>query len=250
MAKMTLLEMVQDILNDMDGDEVNSISDTTESMQVAQIIKTTFFELMSGRDWPHLATLSQLTASGDSNKPTHMSISNDVQSVDMIKYDKIKDGETKKNYLEVTYLEPAKFMKIINSRDSTASDVTTVTDDSNVELLIINDSPPIYYTSFDDQNLIFDSYDSVVDTTLATSKTQVFGYKEPIWSHTDTATPDLPSKNFPQFLAESKSVCFNSLKQAANQKEEQKAQRQSRWNARKKWRINGGIKYPNYGRIK
>ena len=42
MAKMTLLAMVQDILNDMDGDEVNSISDTVEAEQVAQIIKTTY----------------------------------------------------------------------------------------------------------------------------------------------------------------------------------------------------------------
>jgi hypothetical protein len=31
MAKMTLLEMVQDIMSDMDSDEINSISDTQEA---------------------------------------------------------------------------------------------------------------------------------------------------------------------------------------------------------------------------
>jgi len=38
MAKKTVLDMVQDILSDMESDEVNSISDTTEALQVAQII--------------------------------------------------------------------------------------------------------------------------------------------------------------------------------------------------------------------
>jgi len=42
MAKMTVLEIVQDILNDIDGDEVNSIDDTLESEQVAQIVKSTY----------------------------------------------------------------------------------------------------------------------------------------------------------------------------------------------------------------
>jgi hypothetical protein len=41
MAKMTLLEIVQDILSDMDSDEVNSINDSVESLQLAQMIKST-----------------------------------------------------------------------------------------------------------------------------------------------------------------------------------------------------------------
>jgi hypothetical protein len=49
MAKMTLLEMTQDILSDMDSDEVNSINDSVESLQVAQIIKTTYFNIVNGR---------------------------------------------------------------------------------------------------------------------------------------------------------------------------------------------------------
>jgi len=54
--KLTLLEIVQDIMNDMDGDEVNAISDTIESQQVAQIVKTTYLEMMANRNWPHLLT--------------------------------------------------------------------------------------------------------------------------------------------------------------------------------------------------
>ena len=51
--KMNLLEITQDILNDMDGDEVNSIDDTFESAQIAQIIKSTYYAIISNRNWPH-----------------------------------------------------------------------------------------------------------------------------------------------------------------------------------------------------
>jgi hypothetical protein len=42
-AKMTLLEIVQDVLNDMDSDEVNSISDTVEATQIANICRSVYY---------------------------------------------------------------------------------------------------------------------------------------------------------------------------------------------------------------
>ena len=84
MAKLTLLQMTQDILNDMDSDPVNSIDDTDESIQVAQIVKTTYFNITSQRDWPFLRTLSALTGLGDTNNPTKMQIpttSNKIHSI-------------------------------------------------------------------------------------------------------------------------------------------------------------------------
>ena len=57
--QMTLLEMVQDILNDIDSDPVNSIDDTEESVQIAQIIKTSYFALSTNRNWPHQKKLIQ-----------------------------------------------------------------------------------------------------------------------------------------------------------------------------------------------
>ena len=65
MAKLTLLEIVQDIMNDMDSDEVNSISDTEESSQIAQIVKTTYFEILGRRDWPHLSKFTNLNSISD-----------------------------------------------------------------------------------------------------------------------------------------------------------------------------------------
>ena len=46
MAKLTVLEIVQNILSDLNSEEVNSISDTIEADQVAEIVKTTYLDLV------------------------------------------------------------------------------------------------------------------------------------------------------------------------------------------------------------
>jgi len=248
MPKLTLIEMVQDALSDMDSDEVNSINDTIEALQVAQIIKTTYFEILNDGDWPHLGQLMQLTASGTSAKPTHMTIPDNVRYMEWIKYNKRLSTDTKDKYAAVTYMEPQVFLEFVNQRDSSNSDVKVVTDDSGVKLLILTNVAPTYYTSFDNDVVVFDSHDSDVDATLQQSKTQTYAYREPTFSMTDTYVPDLPSKAFPYLLAEAKSVCFNALKQSANQKEEQRSTRQKRRLSQERYRMAGGITYPNYGR--
>ena len=85
MAKMTLLEMVQDIMSDMDSDEVNSINDSQEATQVAQLIKSTYYNIIDGRDMPFLYELFQLEALGDSSKPSHMRLPEDIIDLKFIK---------------------------------------------------------------------------------------------------------------------------------------------------------------------
>jgi len=250
MSKMTLLALVQNILNDMDSDEVNSINDTVEAQQIAEIVKTTYEEIISDRQWPHLKTMVQLTASGTSSRPTHMSIGDDVQEVIWLKYDKATDTDTKKKYADVIWKSPAEFMLLTNARNSDESTVDVITDDSGVDVLILNNQAPTYYTSFDDINLVFDSYDSDVDSTLQTSKTQAYVYAEPSLTIADATIPNLPSKNFPYLLAEAKSVAFNALRQSPNAKEEQRSRRQRIWASREKWRNDGDLQTPDYGRHK
>ncbi len=248
MPTLTLLELVQDVLSDMDSDEVNSIDDTVEATQVAQIIKTTFFEIINDGVWPHLGQLLQLTASGDNNKPTHMTLPEDVRYMEWIKYNKRTSTDTKDKYAAVEYVEPLDFIEKLNQRVSSSSNIKVVTDDSGISLLVLTTAAPTYYTSFDNDSIVFDSYDTTVDTTLQASKVQSFGYREPTFSLADAFVPDLPSKAFPYLLSESKSVAFNALKQTSNPKEEQRSNRQKRRLSQERWRYEGGITYPNYGR--
>lgn len=248
MAKLTLLDLTQRILNDMSGDEVNSISDTLESQQVASIIRDTYQEIISSRSWPHLNQLLTPSPQG-STYPTHVDLDDSWVFIKEVKYNKITQTGTKKVYDEVLYMEPEDFLEHLNARNSSNSDIDTISDPvSGVELLILNDVAPTYWTTFDDETLVFDSYDSLVDTNLQESKFQIWGNKEPTWTHTDTAIPDLPAKAFPYLLAEAKSACFNALMQVGNQKAEQQSRRQRVWLSREKWRSGQGQQFPDYGR--
>lgn len=248
MPKMTLIEMAQSILNDMDSDEVNSVDDTVESAQVASILKDTYFEIINYRLWPETTDIINLSALGDTNRPTHIKMDENVQRVDWIKYDSRDDTADALYYKDIKYLEPKDFHDIISGRDSTDSTVDTVNGFSDGVFLIYNDRAPVYWTSFDDEYLVFDSYDSGVDATLQESKLQAYGYTEPDFTITDLFVPDLPSKAFPYYLAYAKSKCFLALRGQINEKEELIARNQRSWLSRQKHKVGGGLHQPHYGR--
>lgn len=246
--RMSLLEIVQDILNDTDSDEVNSINDTMESQQVAAIVRSTFFAMMTTRDWLHTRQGISLEAPGSTATPTHMKLGDKVKRLSFVNYNKVKLGETKKRYEEVKYLEPDDFLRYTNRRNSDESNIDVIQDLSGIELLIRNDLAPTYYTSFDDSTLVFDSYDGAVDDTLQESKVQAQGYVIPDWVHDDDFIPKLPDEAFPLLVEESKSKAAMKLWKTQDAKAEQEAGRQDRWLSRQAWKVKGGVQYPDYGR--
>lgn len=247
--KMTLLEMVRDILNDMDTDDVNSISDTVEAMQVAQIIKTSYLEMMSNRNWPHQKKLIQVEASGTIEKPTHLRLPKTIKELEFFKYDFNKTSDPNKvEYREVLYRHPDEFLRITSSINLSPN-TKKILDFSGTPIIIKTNKAPSFWTTFDDTYMVCDSYNIELDDTLKKSKTQCLVYTNPEWKHLDDAIPDMPAEAFPGLLAEAKSTAFFSLKQMANDKAEQKAVRQQRWLSRKAWRAKGGVRYDNYGRV-
>lgn len=236
MAKLTLLEMTQNILNAMDGDVINSIDDTEESIQVAEIIKESYFELCSQRDWPFLRTLTTIEGLADTSRPTMMQMPTNMNKVFWIRYNK----------KPVTYLTPEEFKALIDAREALAGVV-----DANGYVL---NRDPQYWTTYDDNILVFDSLnltDEITDT-LHESKTAVYGVVAPSWTHEDSFVPLLPEKMFPTLLADAKGSCFLALKQQANAKEEVKAKRGRVRAQNEAWRVDKGesgtYHNGNYGR--
>jgi hypothetical protein len=246
--KLSVIDMVQDILNDIDSDSVNSIDDTIEATQVAQILKSTFQAMMSNRDWSHMHKLIQLTSSGSLALPTHLYLPDNVKELTMLNYDIKNKDATKREFQEMKYISPDAFLRMSNSLDSSAANVQEVVDPTGVSLLVVTDKNPMYYTSFDDKAVVFDSYKKAEYNTLIAANVQAMAYTTPTWKMVDSFIPDLPEEAFAALLEEAKSRAFIKLKQMTDSTADAEAARQKRYLARKSWRVAGGLSYPDYGR--
>jgi len=244
--KQTLLGIVQDILSDTGSDKINSIGDTEESNQVASVIKHTFFELISRKDWPHLRRAGQLSNVSDTSSPTKMIIPTDASRLDYIAYSQQRQAAENIVFRQMEYMYPDEFLTYTGRRNPTNPNVQTVND--GLVYYVLTDAPPTYYTSFDDKHIVFDSWVNDISTTSVAEASQVVYYKNISWTTTDGFVPDLPAEAFALLYAESKSTCFLELKQIVNSKAEQQATRQNYVMGQRNWAVKGGVRYNNYGR--
>ena len=220
--KKNLLEIVQAILSDMDSEDVNSISETQEALQVAKIVEQTYYDYIATRNVPEHESLIKLTALSDSSFPTHFEIPTNVKEIRLVWYDVSDDNSWQ--YRQLEYVDPITFL---NRVDKVGEDYTLVDDKTaGTKLRIKNNIAPDFYTSFDDFHLVLNSHKSTVDSTLQETKTRAIGTTYPIFSLSDDYTPDLDATAFPYLIQESKSRCFSILKGAIDQKIEQAARRQ------------------------
>lgn len=242
--KKTLLQIVQTILEVMDSEEVNSISDTTEAGQVATIVETVFYNMIATRKVPEHKELIKITALSDNTKPTHFQYPTNVKEVNWITYDKSDDGTFL--YSEVDWVEPEDFL----NRTDRASDAYLSVEDVNagVKFRIRTDKQPDFYTSFDDEHIVMDSYDSSLEATLQESKTRAYGTKYPVFEKTDEYVPDVDADFFPMLLAESTSMCQSLLKGGSDPKTEQSARRQKSYHQNDLYKTKRGNVRNDYGR--
>ena len=84
--KQNLLQLTQTILSDMSSDEVNSISDTAESLQVANHIRETYFNMLSRYNLPEHDQLFQLDSSQNDDQPVLMFVPEGINRIEWIQY--------------------------------------------------------------------------------------------------------------------------------------------------------------------
>jgi hypothetical protein len=220
MASYTLLDYTQAILSSLDSETVNSYSDTVESIQVANIIKTVYNDIQSRVDLPEHYDLFELNASGDNTQPVLMTRPADVSSIEWIQYDKVLLGSSDPAYRDVYFVSLDEFLRRMNSLKTT--DTTNGTfnltqpNSDTITFIYRNNKAPDYYTTFDDATIIFDSFDSAVDTTLQKTKTRAYGKKDQAFTLNDTFVPFLDRDLSTLLLNEAKVLAFSELKQVGH----------------------------------
>lgn len=236
MPRQTLLEMTQDILSALDGDEVNSIGDTVEALQVATTIKQCYYDLCATLGMPSKMALIQLDPTNDTGRPNYLKLPSTVRNIEWIRYNnKTLFYQTPEEF--VTRTEPVEYIE--------------VQDFSGVTLLVGVNKDPLYWTTFDNNYVCFDSFNMDEESTLQSSKSLCWGQTDTVFIMEDSYVPDLDSVHFPLLLAEATATCFVNQKQITNNKAEQTARRQLVRGQNDKFRLGQRKPYnrtPDYGR--
>jgi len=252
MAKSTLIEIVQLILSDSDGDEVNNVSDTIESAQCAEVIRSEFTIIADEFDLKMQETMTQLTATSTST-PTRMDRPEGFHSIETCWYDKRITAGADPNFQEVLWMDPERFLAMSFSLNASDSEVETLTlADSGHTLNFRNDRAPTYYTILEGYDEIyFDAYDTDLETNLQASKSLVKGVQRPTLALTNGATPDLP-ENLMVLLKNRARAMYFDLYKGGTTKEVDKRQRNSEVRSQRKKYITKQTQDersgPNYGR--
>ena len=218
--RYTLLEATQLILSALDSDEVNSISDTVESNQVALLLKSVFYDSAVELNLQEQETVFELIASGNSVLPVQMTLPTNVMNLFSVRYNNKLSTETLPNYMEVAFVPFEDFLVMQQSLPSTDTNVGTMfytINGNHFESVYLNDKFPTYYTSLGGTTLLFDSYMLSEDDTLQKSKTLCTGLVYPEFTLTDNFVPSLNPDQFSYWINRAKVRAFAEIKQSANQ---------------------------------
>jgi hypothetical protein len=225
----TLLQIVQEVLESIDGDEVNSIGDTLEASSVAGVVKSCFDTILLTKDNREAQLPFTLTAYGVS-KPVLMERPDDIISVDWIKYDIREDGDPYPQWRTIEYLNLKEFLEysqnLPGQLDSSMfeSFVQNI-NGSNITFYYRKDTEPRFYSTLDDKLILFDAYNSVTESSLQESKTTCFGTYNLEFQKNDGFVIPFDRKTTLQLIEDSKARASIQLRQTQNPAAEKVARR-------------------------
>lgn len=224
--QLTLLQTVQQYLDATSGFYVDSIFDTDESQQVANISERIYYEMV--QEFPHLLFVQKdvtLDAVSDTTKPNFLLIPDSVQSIkdSELYYNISKTGDLE--YRALKYCSPLEFMSITAQYSSKDTSVDIITGYDNQKMGVINDEFPEYFTSFDGVYIVTNAYNSTYDTTLQASKTRVLVSQMPVFLQQDEFVIPVPQHLSSTYLSMVLDECFNLVYQQPNAKISQKARK-------------------------
>jgi len=232
MPQYTVLELVNDILNEGDMDPVDTWNETIESTQIGNLIETVFYEYHASNVIPAQMELANPTAAAGN---TYYTIPTDVMEIQWILLD---DGTSSRKKLK--HLEPKAFIDILDTSGTAVVDPNT-----GVSLEFNVTTDPEYWTSFDDEYICINSYDT---TPPAVTELLMYVRKEPSITIADATIPDIPNDSIAHFNTEVKTRALYMLNLEINPLVEMKRRELAAIASRRNWVADGKIRTANYGR--
>ncbi len=216
----TLLYTVQTVLDKINLDPVNSIDDTEDALLVAKEAKNTFYELMTSADWPDKQELVKLYSYSDTDRPTLLYIKDEVHHLNSVRF-KERDEDDNIRVKRLVWKDPEDFMDFVQSRRTDRDDVFVMYVEGT-PFPILNNVDPTFYTSFDNVNIILDSWDAEKTDTILGTDTICYGKVVPSWSTNDNFVIPVQDSLYPLYLSMLTSTCSLSLTHQMSPEEERR----------------------------
>lgn len=207
-AKLSLLQLVQRVLSSMDSDRVDTIDETEESVQVAELARDVYYEMITDGEWPFLHSAIRVASQNNPANPTAVDLQDDVRQIMWLRYNVAQVGD-EPQFRELRYEEPTEFA---SRRSVPGQGRLLVTIGDNLQCYVSTDTQPGYWTSFDDGTIYLDAVDQDLESTIQASKLTVYGVRIPDFLVEDDFVPDFPAHFFPLYLAELRKAAFGYFK--------------------------------------
>lgn len=245
MPKRTLLQMVQEVSDGIDGDEISALGETVEADQLQKLVINVLEDLVTRQDWEFLK--DKLVQLEDASTVISLNVPSTVSKLQTVQY--ISTADSKPRSLH--YIDPVRYMNIM--QQATSGEAGTIDVVVNgITLIARNNQDPRWWTILEDAVFV-DAFDSSRDTagvvgiqsvTLATKYFDFSGNTVGTW------VAPLPEKMFALWLQESIAEATFKQRQAEDPREERKARRQFVSQSRDEpvFRRDEGFGAINYGR--
>jgi len=253
----TLLYTVQRVIEKLDLDPVNSINDSEDAILIAREAESTFYDLLSRNEWPDQYDLIEIESVSDIYNPTALRLPTNTTMVSSFRYDVTGPDDTETIIRQLEQVDTEEFLRRIYNRSSIDTDIT-IANYKDIPLYIYNNQTPSYFTTFDNETIILDSWYQSEESTVQGSKSIVRASTIPVFlvdpetaeevADIDTYIIPLEVTVYPLYLSELTAACSMMLNGAQAIEEERRRNRSISRLRQKAFRTDVNIKRNDFGR--
>ena len=215
------------------------------------MVRDAYYQITDLHDFESTKTLVELDATSAST-PNVMTRPEGFHAIEFVKYDKKTSAGDNSSYEYVDYKEVEDFLELVHKRDTDDSNVQEVTLSTGHPIPVTNDQAPTFYTIMDDgdDELVFDSFDSALETNLQQSKSLSYGTQKPTYVLADGTTMSLP-KHLETLVKRTARAMYFDLYKDGITSEIDRTRRRAETRAQRQRHIvknSDNDRSPNYGR--